>query len=130
MDSPVEIPYKSFIKIDRNSEASIYMQITNQLINAIQRGFCLWDQTSGNKNVKSILEVHRNTIVAVYDELFAQGWVESFPNKGTFIIGKTKKNQLISIQLILKTIQNQPDSALKLPIFWIILLSIQIVNLF
>jgi GntR family transcriptional regulator/MocR family aminotransferase len=39
MNSPVEIPYKSFIKIDRNSEATIYMQITNQLINAIQRGF-------------------------------------------------------------------------------------------
>jgi GntR family transcriptional regulator/MocR family aminotransferase len=39
MDSPVKIPYESFIKIDRKSETSIYLQIANQLINAIQRGF-------------------------------------------------------------------------------------------
>jgi len=38
-----------------------------------------------------ILNVHRNTIVAAYDELFAQGWVESLPNKGTFVIGKNQE---------------------------------------
>ncbi|SKB64469.1 GntR family transcriptional regulator / MocR family aminotransferase [Soonwooa buanensis] len=89
MDSPVEIPYQSFIKINRDSEVSLYMQISNQLINAIQRGFLPFGtKLPGTRALSQILEVHRNTIVSVYDELFAQGWVESLPNKGTFIIGK------------------------------------------
>lgn len=68
------------------------MQITNQLINAIQRGFLpVGTKLPGTRLLSKFLEVHRNTIVAVYDELFAQGWVESLPNKGTFIIGKNEE---------------------------------------
>ncbi|WEK70814.1 MAG: PLP-dependent aminotransferase family protein [Candidatus Chryseobacterium colombiense] len=108
MNSPVEIPYKSFIKIDRNSEATIYMQITNQLINAIQRGFLPFGtKLPGTRTLSQILEVHRNTIVAVYDELFAQGWVESFPNKGTFIIGKNEEK---SIDFNTINLKNYPKS--------------------
>ncbi|SEW16118.1 GntR family transcriptional regulator / MocR family aminotransferase [Chryseobacterium wanjuense] len=89
MNSPVEIPYQSFIKINRNSEVAIYMQVTNQLINAIQRGFLPFGtKLPGTRALSQLLQVHRNTIVAVYDELFAQGWVESLPNKGTFVIRK------------------------------------------
>lgn len=108
MNSPVEIPYKSFIKIDRNSEATIYMQITNQLINAIQRGFLPFGtKLPGTRTLSQVLEVHRNTIVAVYDELFAQGWVESFPNKGTFIIGKNEEK---SIDFNTINLKNYPKS--------------------
>ncbi len=89
MNSPVEIPYQSFININRNSDVSIYLQISNQLINAIQRGFLPFGtKLPGTRALSRILQVHRNTAVSVYDELLAQGWVESLPNKGTFIIGK------------------------------------------
>lgn len=95
MNSPVEIPYQSFVKINRTSDTSIYMQIANQLINAIQRGFLPFGtKLPGTRALSQTLEVHRNTIVAVYEELFAQGWVESIPNKGTFIIGKNKEEPL------------------------------------
>uniref|UniRef100_UPI0028E90471 aminotransferase-like domain-containing protein n=1 Tax=Chryseobacterium indoltheticum TaxID=254 RepID=UPI0028E90471 len=66
--------------------------ISNQLINAIQRGFLPFGiKLPGTRALSIILNVHRNTIVAAYDELFAQGWVESLPNKGTFVIGKNQK---------------------------------------
>jgi GntR family transcriptional regulator/MocR family aminotransferase len=95
MDSPVEIPYQSFIKTDRDSDVSLYMQIANQLINAIQRGYLPFGtKLPGTRALSQILEVHRNTIVAVYDELFAQGWVETLPNKGTFVIGKDQDQPL------------------------------------
>lgn len=95
MNSPVEIPYKSFIKIERNAEVAIYMQITNQFINAIQRGFLPFGtKLPGTRSLSQILEVHRNTIVAVYDELYSQGWVESKPNKGTFVIGKNEEKSI------------------------------------
>ncbi len=92
MNSPVEFPYESFILINRSSEISIYMQISNQLINSIQRGFLPFGiKLPGTRALSIILNVHRNTIVAAYDELFAQGWVESLPSKGTFVIGKNQE---------------------------------------
>src|SRR5690606_27103841 len=32
------------------------------------------------------LHIHRNTVVAVYEELASQGWVEIIPNKGTYVL--------------------------------------------
>lgn len=91
MNSPVEIPYQSFIMTDRSSHVPVYMQISNQLINAIQRGFIPYGtKLPGTRALSMILSVHRNTIVSVYDELLAQGWVDSFPNKGTFVIGNDR----------------------------------------
>lgn len=109
MDSPVEIPYQSFIKINRNSEVSVYLQISNQLINAIQRGFLPFGtKLPGTRVMSRILNVHRNTAVSVYDELFAQGWVESFPNKGTFVIGKDEKGPSGITSLEQKYLENYP----------------------
>lgn len=111
MNSPVEIPYQSFITIDRSSEVSIYMQISNQLINAIQRGFLPFGtKLPGTRTLSLTLNVHRNTIVSVYDELLAQGWVESFPNKGTFVIGKDQ-NKPVQIEKIKKnSLENYPGT--------------------
>jgi GntR family transcriptional regulator/MocR family aminotransferase len=96
MNSPVLIPYQSFISIDRFSEVSVYMQISNQLINAIQRGFLPFGtKLPGTRTLSALLEVHRNTIVSVYEELLAQGWIEIFPNKGTFVIGKEKNTTTV-----------------------------------
>ena len=111
MDSPVKIPYQSFISIERNSEVSIYMQISNQLINAIQRGFLPFGtKLPGTRVLSQILEVHRNTIVSVYEELFAQGWVESIPNKGTFIIGKNQNKPIELKHFEKKQLENYPKS--------------------
>lgn len=86
MNSPVEIPFKSFVQIDRKSEVAVFMQIANQLIYAIQRNLVLpATKLPGTRTLSELLEVHRNTITAVYDELYAQGWVEIKPNQGTFV---------------------------------------------
>jgi GntR family transcriptional regulator/MocR family aminotransferase len=111
MDSPVKIPYESFIEIDRNSETSIYMQITNQLINAIQRGFLPYGtKLPGTRTFSEVLEIHRNTAVAVYDELSAQGWVESLPYKGTFIIGENQEKPVKVKDFEKNNLQNYPET--------------------
>lgn len=111
MDSPVRIPYESFIKIDRKSETSIYLQIANQLINAIQRGVLPFGtKLPGTRTFSEMLEIHRNTAVAVYDELSAQGWTESFPNKGTFVIGKDQEKPVKLNDFKQNNLQNYPVS--------------------
>lgn len=89
MSSPVRNLFQNFISIDRNSSTSIYLQITYQLINAIQRGYLpAGMKLPGSRTLAQWLEVHRKTMVAVFEELDAQGWVQIHPNKGTFILDR------------------------------------------
>jgi len=86
MSSPVQIPFKSVIRIDRSLDRPVYLQIAHQLINAIQRGVLVAGiQLPGTRSLSEDLDVHRKTIIAAYDELDAQGWTEIRANKGTFV---------------------------------------------
>ncbi|MGO1788520.1 MAG: PLP-dependent aminotransferase family protein [Sphingobacterium sp.] len=74
------------IHVDRESTAPLYLQIANQLIRAIASGrLPAGVKLLGTRQLSTLLQVHRNTITAVYDELYAQGWVDIRPNQGTFV---------------------------------------------
>lgn len=89
MSSPVKIPFKSVIVIDRHQDTPVYLQIARQMINAIQRGVLVPGvMLPGTRSMADILEVHRKTMVAAYEELDAQGWITTVPNKGTFVTSK------------------------------------------
>jgi len=86
MSSPVKIPFKSLIVLNKQSATPLYLQIARQLINAIQRGVLVTDiQLPGTRNLSETLNIHRKTVIAAYDELYTQGWTKVVPNKGTFI---------------------------------------------
>lgn len=89
MASPAQVPFASLLQIDRTSSTPVYLQLANQLINAIQRRYIAGGtQLPGTRQLAQLLHIHRNTAVAVYQELEAQGWMETRPNKGSFIIGE------------------------------------------
>ncbi|MBP3944456.1 PLP-dependent aminotransferase family protein [Sphingobacteriaceae bacterium WQ 2009] len=86
MASPVLTPYHSFIQIDRQAPTAVYLQIARQLMHAIQRGFIAGGtKLPGSRQLAALLNIHRNTLVAAYNELDVQGWVEILPNQGTFV---------------------------------------------
>jgi GntR family transcriptional regulator / MocR family aminotransferase len=94
MSSPVKIPFKSVILIDKSLATAVYLQIARQLINAIQRGILMPGiQLPGSRALAEEIGVHRKTIIAAYDELDAQGWTETTPNKGTFISKNTERKR-------------------------------------
>jgi GntR family transcriptional regulator / MocR family aminotransferase len=87
MNSPVSQLLKQLIHFDKSSPQPVYIQISQQIINAIQRGYLsVGSVLPGTRILSQILNIHRNTVVAVYDELASQGWVEIIPNKGTFVL--------------------------------------------
>ncbi|WP_396602766.1 PLP-dependent aminotransferase family protein [Algibacter sp. R77976] len=87
MNSPVGQLLKQLIQFDKSGSQPIYIQIAQQIINAIQRGYISKGSVlPGTRVLSQILKIHRNTVVAVYDELASQGWVEIIPNKGTFVL--------------------------------------------
>ncbi|WP_299249265.1 PLP-dependent aminotransferase family protein [uncultured Lacinutrix sp.] len=96
MSSPVDDILKSLIHFEKSPNTSIYIQIAQEIINAIQRGY-LPEGTAlpGTRKFSTLMSINRNTAVAVYDELASQGWVDIVANKGTFVLMPEKKTVAI-----------------------------------
>jgi GntR family transcriptional regulator/MocR family aminotransferase len=79
-------PYKTSIQFDRKSSQALYLQLSNQIIQLIKNQTLVSNtKLPGSRTLAEQLDVHRKTIVACYEELLLQGWVESIPKKGTFV---------------------------------------------
>ena len=86
-DSPVVAILKKIIQFEKTAENPVFIQISQQIINAIQRGIITKGTAlPGTRILSQVLHIHRNTVVAVYEELASQGWVEIIPNKGTYVL--------------------------------------------
>ena len=79
-------PFKTSIQFNRKSSQALYLQLSNKIIQLIKNQ-TLGPKTKlpGSRTLAKLLHVHRKTIVACYDELLLQGWVESIPKKGTYV---------------------------------------------
>ena len=95
-DSPVNELLKQLIFFEKSSATAVYIQISQQIINAIQRGYLTeGDWLPGTRTFSQLFNINRNTVVAIYDELASQGWVEMIPNKGTCILMPEQKTATI-----------------------------------
>lgn len=105
MTSPAEIPFLSFIKIQRDSNTSIYLQIANQISNAIQRGILVsGTKLPGTRTLSLLLNIHRQTVVQAYHELESQGWIETKPNQGAFVMKFKEQGMTLTSPRDLNTI--------------------------
>ncbi|WP_109300742.1 PLP-dependent aminotransferase family protein [Aquimarina sp. AU474] len=86
MSSPVLFPYKSTIVLDRSINRHLYLQLCDQIIGLIKSGkLPPTTKLPGSRSLSISLQIHRKTVIAAYDELLSQGWIESFLGKGTFV---------------------------------------------
>jgi len=71
------------ILLDRKAETAIYQQIAHQLVKLIRDGIIQpGSRLPGSRELSVLLQVHRKTVVAAYNELSAQDWIEAIPRKG------------------------------------------------
>jgi GntR family transcriptional regulator / MocR family aminotransferase len=79
-------PFKTMLNLERNSKTPLFLQIANGLIENIRTGVIgEGRKLLGTRAMSVVLEVHRQTVVAAYDELLAQGWIETRRSSGTFV---------------------------------------------
>jgi GntR family transcriptional regulator/MocR family aminotransferase len=79
-------PYKTSFQLKRNRAQPLYLQLANQFIAFIKdRKLPPKTKLPGSRTLAALLDVHRKTVVACYEELLLQGWVESIAQKGTFV---------------------------------------------
>jgi len=79
-------PWELSVDIERNSSASIHVQIAQKIIEEIQRGrFPPGTALPGTREFAKKIKVNRKTVIQAYDELIAQGWLTSEHKRGTFV---------------------------------------------
>jgi len=77
---------QGLIPIDKNSQVAVYLQIANGIIGHIRRGTLKPSSAlPASRVLAADLQVHRKTVVAAYDELYAQSWVDVYPRRGIFV---------------------------------------------
>ena len=77
------------ITIDHKAGIAVYLQITNLFIHHIRHGRLRKGvKLPGSRELAGMLGINRMTVVAAYQELEAQGWIEMLPKKGTFVKAK------------------------------------------
>jgi GntR family transcriptional regulator/MocR family aminotransferase len=74
------------IDIDRDGPLPPFLQIARALTEEIRRGRLRpGDRLPGTRELASAARVHRNTVIAAYDELIAEGWLDAVQGRGTFV---------------------------------------------
>lgn len=74
------------IEIQRANGTPLYRQITESLIEQIQRGFLQpGARLPSSRQLSEQLGVHRKNVVQAYEELHLQDWISTARGKGTFV---------------------------------------------
>jgi GntR family transcriptional regulator / MocR family aminotransferase len=74
------------LELDPGAGEPLFLQITRSISADIRRGRLRpGTRLPGTRTLARTLSVHRNTVVAAYDELLAEGWIESSEARGTFV---------------------------------------------
>jgi GntR family transcriptional regulator / MocR family aminotransferase len=74
------------IGIDRASRVPLYLQISQSIIQSIRQGKLRKGlRLPGARRIADLLKINRLTVVAAFEELESQGWLEMLPRKGAFV---------------------------------------------
>ena len=87
--TPAMLNFLSQFRIDKASSIAVYLQIANGFVTLIRQGNIRPGfKLPGSRELAQELGLHRKTIVAAYDELEAQSWIDVLPRKGVFVAQK------------------------------------------
>jgi GntR family transcriptional regulator / MocR family aminotransferase len=74
------------VALDAGHERPLFLQLAEAVLTDVRRGRLLpGARLPGSRTLAAALRIHRNTVLAGYAELAAQGWIETTRAGGTFI---------------------------------------------
>lgn len=91
--------FANLLSIDKSEKTPLFLQISTAISDNIRRGVILAGaQLPGTRALAESLGIHRKTVVAAYEELLAQGWIETKASSGTFVSNKLPEMKPLSLQ--------------------------------
>ena len=80
------LPFQTLLPVDKELSAPVYHQVASGIISLIQDGTIRPGTfLPSSRAMAEMLTLHRKTIVAAYEELTAQDWIEAIPRKGMMV---------------------------------------------
>src|SRR5919201_2577542 len=74
------------LTVNHRHKAPVFVQIARAIVNDITRGrLRVGDVLPGTRTLARTLGVQRQTVVAAFNELYAEGWIATRPARGTFV---------------------------------------------
>ncbi len=99
------------IVLERTAGVALHLQLVQAIIQEIQRGRLLPGAAlPGSRTIADALSLNRKTVVQAYDELLAQGWIETQARRGAFVSARLPAPM---IEKINKAAAPIPDSFVK-----------------
>ncbi len=98
---------KMLLNIDRQSKNSVFNQVFDQISELINNGSMeVGSRLPSTRELSKTLGLNRTTVIRVYEELWAQGYIESTPGSYTTV---RKRKQIISMRQdeTAETVQSQ-----------------------
>ncbi|MTI41694.1 PLP-dependent aminotransferase family protein [Fulvivirga lutimaris] len=79
-------PWKSTLVIDNLALRAKYLQLTDQFIKEISAGrLAPGQKIPGTRQLASLLDINRKTVIMAFEELEAQGWLDIKSSSGTYV---------------------------------------------
>jgi len=120
------LPFSTLLYLDKTAKTPIFLQIAAALTKNIRQGIIpAGMRLPGTRMMADMLGLHRKTVIAAYDELLAQGWLETQSSRGTYVSQKLPEIRPVSLKKnalpLADTYQQagfpfKADPLLKLPI--------------
>ena len=86
MYNPVLTQHFASLSFDHSAKRAVYLQLADAILAMIKTAKLNPKQKlPASRELSSLLALNRITVSKAYDELMAQGWLESFVGKGTFV---------------------------------------------
>ncbi|MCW3465754.1 aminotransferase-like domain-containing protein [Chitinophaga nivalis] len=80
------LPFQTLLQPDKQLKQHVYQQIAGRLINLIQEGILQpGSYLPGSRVMADLLQLHRKTVIAAYEELLSQDWIVAIPRKGMMV---------------------------------------------
>ncbi|UOE48850.1 PLP-dependent aminotransferase family protein [Mucilaginibacter sp. SMC90] len=104
------LPYSNLLTIDRTSDTPVFRQLANGLMTLIRNGKIQpGHQLPPSREMSAMIGLNRTTIIAAYDELKAQGWLEVNGKKGVFVAGHLPVVTPKSFKTEARSVSTAPD---------------------
>jgi GntR family transcriptional regulator/MocR family aminotransferase len=86
MDSPILKQLLRGMQTNKTPGRALYLQLADALLALIRKGaIAAGQQLPPSRALAEALQLHRITVTRAYQELQAQGWLESHVGRGTFV---------------------------------------------
>ncbi|MCA9700464.1 MAG: PLP-dependent aminotransferase family protein, partial [Myxococcales bacterium] len=80
------MPWSPALTIDPAADKPLYAQLVDAVVGEIRAGrLAPGDRLPGSRSIAGKLGIHRNTVLAAFDELTAEGWLQARPGSGTVV---------------------------------------------